>query len=276
MSSRKKFIMASTAALLGILALLFGGAGMTAFASQTSLPNDGLAGKLSTLFSRYPLVLDKVFTNVPQEAKPAIEHAIQAAQKSGQSNPTNTQPQEFTGVVESIGSQTWKISGQNVAITAQTELKSNIAVGDQVQVHVVAGEAGALTALEIEKVAPDVQPYPAPDQPGQIDEDQDHQAADDQVGESPEDDHSGEEAGEDQDDAEELEKSSDETSSSHDAGAVPTITTNTGSDDDQDSHDQAGENEQDDHHDDGSDHNASGNSQGGSNDQGGDHESGDD
>ena len=69
--------------------------------------------------------------------------------------------------------------------------------------HVVAGEAGSLTALEIEKVTLDVQPYPAPDQPGQIDEDQDRQEGDDQVGESPEDDHSGEETGEDHTDAEE-------------------------------------------------------------------------
>jgi hypothetical protein len=58
--------------------------------------------------------------------------------------------QELVGVVEAITANAWTISGQVIGITAQTEIKDNIIVGDMVKVHVFTAADGSLTAREIE------------------------------------------------------------------------------------------------------------------------------
>jgi hypothetical protein len=66
---------------------------------------------------------------------------------------------EFTGVVEAMAADAWTVGGKSVAITAQTEIKGAITVGDTVKVHARVGADGALTAREIELAdegAPDV------------------------------------------------------------------------------------------------------------------------
>lgn len=58
---------------------------------------------------------------------------------------------EFTGVVEAINPDSWLVSGQTFAFTAQTEIKDNIVVGDLVKVHFVTNPDGTMTATEIER-----------------------------------------------------------------------------------------------------------------------------
>jgi hypothetical protein len=57
---------------------------------------------------------------------------------------------EFTGIVEAISADSWQVSGQVFAFTAQTEVKDNIVVGDPVKVHFVTNPDGTMTATEIE------------------------------------------------------------------------------------------------------------------------------
>ncbi|MCL5428364.1 MAG: DUF5666 domain-containing protein [Chloroflexi bacterium] len=56
----------------------------------------------------------------------------------------------FTGTVESISSQTWTINSKHVAITAQTEIKDDIEVGDVVEVRALLMPDGTLVAERIE------------------------------------------------------------------------------------------------------------------------------
>ena len=57
---------------------------------------------------------------------------------------------EFTGTVEAMGADAWTIDGQLVAITAQTQIKGDIQVGDFVKVHAMVQDDGSLVAREIE------------------------------------------------------------------------------------------------------------------------------
>jgi hypothetical protein len=57
---------------------------------------------------------------------------------------------EFTGIVEAIGADSWQVSGQVFAFTDQTEIKDNIVVGDPVKVHFLTNSDGTMTATEIE------------------------------------------------------------------------------------------------------------------------------
>ncbi len=71
---------------------------------------------------------------------------------------------EFTGTVETIGAEAWTIGGLTVLISADTEIKDAIVVGDLVKVHVFVAQDGTLTAREIELEHAD---DPAAGQPGQ-------------------------------------------------------------------------------------------------------------
>jgi len=62
---------------------------------------------------------------------------------------------EFAGEVEAMAADAWTIDGQSVAITAHTEIKGSIRVGDRVKVHARVGADGALTAREIEPAGED-------------------------------------------------------------------------------------------------------------------------
>ncbi len=67
---------------------------------------------------------------------------------------------EFIGAVEAMAADTWTVGGKSVAITAQTEIKDAIAVGDRVKVHALVGADGALTAREIELAGADAPGVP--------------------------------------------------------------------------------------------------------------------
>jgi len=57
---------------------------------------------------------------------------------------------EFTGIVESIGVNVWRISGQTVTVTASTELRGSPQVGQTVEVKASRDASGALVARRIE------------------------------------------------------------------------------------------------------------------------------
>jgi type VI secretion system secreted protein VgrG len=57
---------------------------------------------------------------------------------------------EFTGIVESIGVNVWRISGQTVTVTASTELRGSPQVGQTVEVKAIRDASGALVARRIE------------------------------------------------------------------------------------------------------------------------------
>ncbi len=60
---------------------------------------------------------------------------------------------EISGTVEAIATDSITIDGVQYQITADTEFKDAIAVGDQVKAHVLTGADGSQTIREIEKVA---------------------------------------------------------------------------------------------------------------------------
>lgn len=62
---------------------------------------------------------------------------------------------EFTGTVDQISSESWTVSGTELAITPQTEIKGDPAVGDLVKVHAFEDDLGVLTAREIEPAEAD-------------------------------------------------------------------------------------------------------------------------
>jgi hypothetical protein len=57
---------------------------------------------------------------------------------------------EFSGIVEEISEDSWRIDGRQVTINNSTEVEGTIIVGDRVKVHALMGGDGSLFAREIE------------------------------------------------------------------------------------------------------------------------------
>lgn len=57
---------------------------------------------------------------------------------------------EFTGSVNAIGAETWNIAGTTITVTASTEIRDNISVGQRVQVKALRHADGRLVATRIE------------------------------------------------------------------------------------------------------------------------------
>jgi hypothetical protein len=66
-----------------------------------------------------------------------------------------TGEQEFTGTLTAIQGDLWTIGGETVRITAGTEVKGTLQVGDVVKVHATLGSDGVLVAREVELAAGD-------------------------------------------------------------------------------------------------------------------------
>ena len=58
------------------------------------------------------------------------------ATSTGQAGAVEAALQAISGVVETMSADSWTVGGQEVAITAQTEIANSIQVGDSVQVQV--------------------------------------------------------------------------------------------------------------------------------------------
>lgn len=62
---------------------------------------------------------------------------------------------EFTGVIEDLASEQWTVSGVPFAVTADTEIDGDPAIGDTVKVHAFLNADELLTAREIEPAQPE-------------------------------------------------------------------------------------------------------------------------
>lgn len=110
-----------------------------------------LAAQIASALSSYAGTLSGMMANVPETVKPAFERAMMASQPAGSVAADDEEEIEFTGVVESVGADSWTVAGRGLSISSQTELKGSIAVGDTVKVHAYEVD-GKLFAREIEPV----------------------------------------------------------------------------------------------------------------------------
>jgi Domain of unknown function (DUF5666) len=87
------------------------------------------------------------------EATPeAVEHGIETEDANHESaEAVEADEAEFTGTVQSMGSDSWMIGGKTVLVSAGTEIDSMIAIGDQVKVEGSVNADGKLVAREIKK-----------------------------------------------------------------------------------------------------------------------------
>jgi hypothetical protein len=100
-------------------------------------------------------------TRLPTEpASPAPANPLPGA------SPTSTaeegEEEEFTGLVESISANVWRIGGQDVTITPATEISGSPQVGQMVKVKAVRDRSGALVARHIEVKEATGQPEKSP------------------------------------------------------------------------------------------------------------------
>jgi hypothetical protein len=72
-------------------------------------------------------------------------HMIRLAEEKSNSHKEGSEV-EFTGIVESIGPDSWTVAGQIFVITLQTEIKGTILVGDLVKIEALVGTDGTITA----------------------------------------------------------------------------------------------------------------------------------
>jgi hypothetical protein len=78
-------------------------------------------------------------------------HMIRLAEEKSNSHKEGSEV-EFTGIVESIGPDSWTVAGQIFVITLQTEIKGTILVGDLVKIEAMVGSDGIITAHVIKLV----------------------------------------------------------------------------------------------------------------------------
>jgi uncharacterized membrane protein YgcG len=108
-----------------------------------------IAEQISAALARYAQTLTGMAASAPESVKPELSRALVTAQQAESLSRSGGEG-EITGVVESMGAETWMVGGQEIAVTATTEIKDSIQVGDVVKVHLVRDSAGALVAREIE------------------------------------------------------------------------------------------------------------------------------
>jgi len=81
---------------------------------------------------------------------PASSTGLGSPSFSSSMDDSRTGEVEVVGTLESMLPEVWIISGQAFAITASTEIKASLLVGDQVKVNAFMSTTGVLTAREIE------------------------------------------------------------------------------------------------------------------------------
>jgi len=112
-----------------------------------------LTTQLMTELSTYTKALTGMLSSLPEDVKVEVEHAIAGSESAGLWEDEAKQV-EFTGEISSMTAESWTISGRQVMIVSQTEIKGSFGMGDMVKVHAMVGPNGVLTALEIDPSVP--------------------------------------------------------------------------------------------------------------------------
>ena len=76
---------------------------------------------------------------------------VQVGSPEVDTDPQGQTELEFTGVVDSIGSNAWSVGGLVVGVTASTEVDSALLVGDLARVHALVLDETTLVAREIQR-----------------------------------------------------------------------------------------------------------------------------
>ncbi len=202
---KERFSMKTTfISIMIALVLFFGGAGATAYASQSALPGDTLykvktitedarlaltadkkgdallfnefvqrrvseiqalasqgryqdipaaASRFETQVRQAALNLEAIAGKDPVEARQLSDRLRQSLAQQAQLKSSLQSGQaefEFLGIVESMASDRWTISGQEVLITSETKINDTIVVGNPVKVEALVAADGSLTASQIE------------------------------------------------------------------------------------------------------------------------------
>jgi hypothetical protein len=92
-------------------------------------------------------------TPTPSAPRPSPEPPSETTLSSGAAPTPESTETEFSGAVQTIGTQSWTIDGTLVLIDASTQIESGISIGQPVKVKALKLSNGNLLATEISKVA---------------------------------------------------------------------------------------------------------------------------
>jgi hypothetical protein len=128
--------------------------------SQTAIDPGIQLGEPALAFISTPfeggLLAVSIMRLIPYPATPEPTPVIPptATQEPGVQPTSETveNPSEFIGPVESMQASIWRINGLNFTITTETEIESDIQIGDLVRALAVQTAAGQWTALEIDVI----------------------------------------------------------------------------------------------------------------------------
>ncbi len=110
-----------------------------------------LALSITAALARDTELLTGLLASVPPSSQTFLQNALQTSQQAQLASDF-----EFTGTVESLQAGIWKISGQEVQVTANSEIGAGIAVGDLVKVEGMISLEGVLIAREIKLSMDDI------------------------------------------------------------------------------------------------------------------------
>jgi Domain of unknown function (DUF5667)/Domain of unknown function (DUF5666) len=92
-------------------------------------------------------------TPTPTVPRPSPAPSIEITPSSGVAPTPDSTEIDFSGVVQTIGAQSWTINGTVVQVTGSTQIDSGIAIGQNVSVKAVQLSGGQLVAIQISKIA---------------------------------------------------------------------------------------------------------------------------
>ncbi len=111
------------------------------------------ASRFETQVRQAALNLEAIAGKDPVEARQFADGLRQSLAQQAQLKSSLQSGQaefEFLGMVESMASDRWTISGQEVLITSETKINDTIVVGNPVKVEALVAADGSLTASQIE------------------------------------------------------------------------------------------------------------------------------
>ena len=119
-------------------------------ALSDSVSASGLAAEITAALTRYAAALAEMNSRVPAQVQVELQKALQFSQSGDEMQVQPDGEIEFSGVIEQLGPDSLVVNGQQIRLTAQTEIKSQLQLGMQIKVHAMRGADGLLVAREIE------------------------------------------------------------------------------------------------------------------------------